>query len=279
MMVKSMVNRIRKFILKFLGLLEEPIEKIETQEETDEDKFTYSLLNKKKSYITDKLYVRVPTVGEVLKNEQLYYSLVTALTSSPYQYMVQLDDMGIDYTEISDYDFFLIMFMYHRMDDMSLIFGDVDVSNYDICYDHNNQLKILCNGISNDDFVINEFTYNLIADTLRKINCFEKCKYEPGNEHAKKYLIEKERRKLKRKAKKPYEPYLEKLVIALVNTPEFPYNYDQCMDLSLYRFNQSFKQIQHKINFDNVMIGVYAGTVDTSKITNKECLSWLNIKQ
>ncbi len=47
------------------------------------------------------------------------------------------------------------------------------------------------------------------------------------------------------------------------------------MNLSIYRFNQSFRQIQQKINFDNTMIGVYAGTVDTSKMSSKESLSWI----
>ena len=47
------------------------------------------------------------------------------------------------------------------------------------------------------------------------------------------------------------------------------------MNLSIYNFNQSLKQIQHKITFDNTMIGVYAGTIDTSKMSNKDALSWI----
>lgn len=138
-------------------------------------------------------------------------------------------------------------------------------------------------GKNNDTFIyspnknieINEKVYNDLVDTIRKINLLEKVKYKPGNESARKYLLEKERKKQKRNAKKKQEPYLERLVIALVNTSEFPYDYDSCMDLSIYRFNQSFKQIQHKIAFDNTMVGVYAGTVDTSKLGNKDILSWI----
>ncbi len=122
---------------------------------------------------------------------------------------------------------------------------------------------------------INEKVYNDLVNTIRKINLLEKVNFKPGNESAKKYLLEKERKKQKRYAKKPFEPYLEKIVIALVNTREFPYDYDSCMDLSIYRFNQSFRQIQHKIAFDNTMVGVYAGTVDTSKLGNKNVLSWI----
>ena len=129
-----------------------------------------------------------------------------------------------------------------------------------------------------NNIVIDEYVYNKLADTIRKINLFDKVNSKPGNEHMKKYLLEKERKKLKRNAKKPKEAYLEKLVVALVNNSDFPYNYESCMNLSIYNFNQSFKQIQHKITFDNTMLGIYSGTVDTSKMINKDALSWISIK-
>ena len=81
-----------------------------------------------------------------------------------------------------------------------------------------------------------------------------------------------------RNANKPYEPYLEKLVVALVNRPEFKYNYEQVEDLTIYQFNKSFEQIQHKIVFDNTMVGVYAGTVDISRLGDRSCLSWVSVK-
>ena len=41
---------------------------------------------------------------------------------------------------------------------------------------------------------------------------------------------------------------------------------------------KKLEQIKTSINFENTMIGVYAGTVDTSKLKDKSCLSWLPIK-
>ena len=128
------------------------------------------------------------------------------------------------------------------------------------------------------DLTITEEDYKEIADVIRKINLFQHDKSKPGNEHAKKYLLEKERRKLRRKRKQPYVPYLENLVVSLVNTAEFPYNYEECMNLSLYKFNQSFKQIRHKIDYDKTMIGVYAGTVNASKM-NTQDLSWFQVSK
>lgn len=95
----------------------------------------------------------------------------------------------------------------------------------------------------------------------------------------KKFRIKLERKKQKRNANKPYEPYMEKLVVALVNRPEFKYNYETVGCLTIYQFNKSFEQIKTSINFDNAMIGVYAGTIDTSKLKDSSCLSWLPPKK
>jgi len=232
-----------------------------------------SWLNLASIDIIPNLSIRIPTVGEILDNEYLYYSIVSALTASPFQYMVQLDDMGIDYTTISDYDLFKILFLSFIRFDLSILFGDIDMSDFTICIDEKNNKEIIHSPKNN--ISIDEFVYNDLAEVIRKINLFEKVKHKPGNESARKYLLEKERKKQKRNAKKKSEPILEKLVIALVNTSEFSYDYDSCMNLSIYRFNQSLKQIQHKIAFDNTMVGVYAGTVDTSKISNRDCLTWI----
>lgn len=269
--------------------------------------------------ITDKIYVRIPTIGEILDHEQTYYSIAYNLTSTPYQQMVRLDDMGIDYTEISEWELFmqtmhsysysitktkenikeisdqletelsdkdkikLMNAIQQSLDDLGemlegfkLIFGDLEIEGFQIFKDVEIDEIILYNTITG--VRIDRLTHLEITKVIRELNLYEHVKSKPGNENAKKYLLEKERKRLKRAARKPYEPYLEKLVISLVNTVEFPYNYETCMNLSLYKFNQSFKQIQHKINFDNTMIGVYAGTVSTKDMKDKSVLSWIQTK-
>lgn len=232
-----------------------------------------SLLNSTSVDIVPNLSVRIPTVGEILEDEDKYYGIVSSLTATPFQYMVQLDDMGIDYTQITDYQLFMMLFPMYAKSDLSLLFSDLDTSDFGIYINQQDNSQVIYSPKNN--IVIDELIYNDLADTIRKINLFEKVKSKPGNESARKYLLEKERKKQKRNAKKPKFPYLEKMVIALVNTSEFPYNYETCMDLSIYKFNQSLQQIQRKIAFDNTMVGVYAGTVDTSKMADKDALSWI----
>lgn len=257
-------------------IVQEVTENIEDEPIDFEKEKHKSLLNASSINIVPRLTLRIPTVGEILEDEQKYYNIVSSLTASPFQFMVQLDDKGIDYTTITDFQLFMMLFPMFAKSDLSILFGDLDTSDFNIYIDKTDNSQIIYS--PKNDITINELVYNDLTEMIRKINMFEKVKSKPGNETAKKYLLQKERKKQKRNANKPYEPYLEKLVIALVNTSEFPYNYDECMNLSIYRFNQSFKQIQQKISFDNTMIGVYAGTVDTSKMTDKTCLSWIATK-
>ena len=237
-----------------------------------------SLLKLDKVDITDYMSIRIPTVGEILDNEQDYYSIITSLTATPYQYMVQLDDLGLDFSKITDYELFMMLFASYAKSDLSMIFGNLYTADYSVFIDNTNSTKVIYSPTNGENYQINEYVYSQIVDAIRKINNLERIKWKAGNDAAKKYLIDKERKKQKRNANKPYEPYLEKLVIALVNSPEFKYNYEETMDLSIYKFNQSFKQIQTRLTFNNTMIGVYAGTVDTSKLSDRSCLSWLQLK-
>lgn len=238
-----------------------------------------SLLNRPSVQITDQLSLRVPSVGEILDCETDYFSLVSVMTSSPYQYMVQLDDIGIDYTQITDYQMFQLFFpVYAQNQNLSVIFGSLSLKDIALFHDHTTDLDVLYSPSS--DIKIDEFVYLNMAKVMRQINCIKYERKRPKGEHTRKYLLEKERRHLKNlermKKRKEYEqPEFEKLVVALVNNEKFKYDYESVKQLSIYNFYQSFRQIQHQINFNNVMHGVYSGTIDTSKLSDKSCLSWI----
>lgn len=235
-----------------------------------------SLLKLSSVDILPNLSIKIPTVGEILEDEQRYYSLISSLTATPFQYMVQLDDMGIDFTTITDYDLFMMLFPSFVRDDISILFGDIDLSDINI-YENTQNDTLILHSVKNN-ITIDELVYTQIVEHLRNINGLKKDSRKPGNNEAKEFRVKLERKKQKRNANKPYEPYLEKLVVALVNRPEFKYNYEQVENLTIYQFNKSFEQIQTSITFDNTMIGVYAGTVDTSKLKDRSCLSWIPTK-
>lgn len=236
-----------------------------------------SLLCSDSVEIIPGIKIRIPTVREVLNDEDTYSNIVSLTTAVPYQYMVFLDDIGIDFTTITDYDLFLLLFPVYQKEDLSIVFGDLDLKNFVRTTNPQNGALILYNPMNN--LIIDELVYNLISNTMLKINQTEKIRNKMGNEKAKEYALERERKKLLRRARrrknKPEESQFEKLVVAMVNRKDFKYNYETVMDLSIYRFYKSVNQIQQNITFENTMSGVYSGTIDTTKIADKSCLSWI----
>lgn len=237
-----------------------------------------SLLFTKQVPITPQITIRIPTVGEIFDDESTYFGLVSILTSTPFQYMVQLDDLGIDYTKITDYEMFLLFFPLYAQNDTSILFGDIYLKDIAVYHDTSVDLDILYSPTS--EVKIDELVYFQMAKLVRQVNCLKYDRRSPKGEHTKKYLLDKERRHLKnleriKKNKEFEQSEFEKLIVALVNNVNFKYGYESIRQMSIYQFYQSFKQIQHEINFNNIMRGIYAGTVDTQKIQDKSCLSWI----
>lgn len=70
---------------------------------------------------------------------------------------------------------------------------------------------------------------------------------------------------------------LEDLIVALVNTEQFHYGFEGTRELSIYQFNESVRQVIKKIDYDNKMRGVYAGTV-SAKDLSQDDFNWLSHK-
>lgn len=235
-----------------------------------------SLLNVSSVEIIPGLTIRIPTVGEILNNEDTYSNIVSLTTATPYQYMVFLDDIGIDFTTITDYDLFLLLFSFYQKEDLSIVFGDLDLSDFYKTKNPENDTWVLYS--PKNDLIIDELIYTLLSNAILQINQTEKNHRKMGNEIAKKEAIRKARIKLEHRARRKRHKnnsQFEKLVVAMVNRPDFKYNYETVMNLSIYRFYMSVNQIQQNITFENTMNGVYSGTVDISKIADKSCLSWI----
>lgn len=227
--------------------------------------------------VNDKISIRIPTVGEILEDEARYNSILSCVISTPYDFMVYLDDMGIDFEKLTDYDLFLLLFPSLQATDTSILFGDLDLSKFSPAINEENGQVVLLN--AEDDIVIDRGVHDLICQAIRKINHLEKINRRPGNSEAKKYMIERARIKLQRAARrKKQSSELEKLIVALVNTEEFKYGYEGVLDLTIYQFRASVDQIIRKIHFNNTMIGVFAGTVKAKELPQDD-LTWIPINK
>ena len=235
-----------------------------------------NLLRVNEYKINDKISVHVPRVEEIFDfGDQKYYSIVQSLVSTPFDLMVELDDIGVDYETISDYQLFILMFESIAVNeaDTSVFFGNLNLKLFQEAVNPKNGEKVLWD--NKNDIVIDQMIALEICNAIRKIHFWEPPLGHAGNAEAKKYLIERNRIKKKRLARKPYKSFLENIIVSLVNTEEFKYDYESVMDLSVYKLNASWRQISKKKHWEQVMSGAYFGTVDLNKI-DLEKISWLS---
>ena len=127
---------------------------------------TLNLLYQKRYVINDFISIVIPTVGEIIDNEDAYYNLVSVLTAMPIDLMVQLEDAGIDFTSINEYELFLLMFAGFKSQDTSLIFGDLDLSKFKIAVNEENGTVVLLD--EEHDIKIDRAIHGQIAGGLRR---------------------------------------------------------------------------------------------------------------
>lgn len=236
---------------------------------------TINLLYKKEYAINDSVRVRIPTVGEILDNEDRYYGMVSMLTAMPIDMMVQLDDIGVDFTKINDYELFLLLFRSLKEQDTSLIFGDLDLRPFQTAVNEQNGLIILVN--PETGVKIDRAIHGQIAATLRRIHHLKKDIRKPANIEARDYLLERARTKMRRQKNRATDSQLEELIVAMVNTEQYHYGFEGTRELSIYQFNESVHQVIKKIDYDNRMHGIYSGTV-SAKDLSQDDLNWLTHK-
>lgn len=222
--------------------------------------------------VNDKINIYVPTVGEIIECEDDYYSLVSILTAMPIDFMVQLDDLGIDFTSINEYDLLLILFPELKSKDTSMIFGDLDLSGFELMVNQQNNNIVLRDELN--DITIDRSVYGMISNTLRKIHSLERDRRKPANEEAKKFMLERARKKLRRNKNKYHDSQLESFIISLVNAEQFKYDFEGTRELSIYQFNVSVRQIIKKTDYEHLMFGVYSGSISAKDVKNDD-LIWL----
>ena len=230
------------------------------------------LLYERELKVNDDISIVIPTVREVLEQEEEYYGLVSLITATPYDMMVQLDDLGIDFREISDYELFLLSFEAIKSADTHLVFGDLDTTGFERMVNTHNGTLALTN--KKTGLVIDMAIHYQICEALRAIHHLKKNIKHAGNVEAKNIWFKEGRKRQRGRRKKAEASQLESLIIALVNTEQFPYKFDEVLDLTIYQFNESVLQVVKKIDFDNRMHGIYAGTI-SAKNMSQDSLNWM----
>lgn len=234
------------------------------------------LLYKTEHQINEHISIRIPTIREIIADEDSYFNDVGLIVSTPYDMMVSLDDIHVDFTTIDDWELFCLLFDQLRQKDLSLIFSNINLSTFEPAVNNKNGELVFIDRKTRA--VIDRGIHWQICAFIRKILCISRTSKQPANEEARVYMIERARTKMRRHKNDKPESQLEEYIVALVNASEFPYNYESVQDLTIYQFNSSLHQVINRVNYDKMMIGCYAGTVAMKEI-DPDDLCWLTPKK
>lgn len=217
--------------------------------------------------VTDTVSVHIPTVGEILNfGEDAYYGMARGLSNMPYDAQVWLDDMGIDYQEISEFDLFYLVLYGYREKDLSPVFGAADFSSIQYGRTADGSPVIF---EPSQKIVIDEMTQREISDAIRLLHGWRRTEKTAGNKESKEYTLKKLRKQQERAQKRGESKYLESMVTAMVNCHDFKYDFSSVQNLSIYCFNQSAGQILHSRSAGYLLQAVYNGKIDSSQLDEK----------
>lgn len=231
-----------------------------------------SLLFKKEIEINESVSIKIPTLKEILQiaGEDVYYSNVLSICANPKDYALPLHNMGLKYTKLTEYELFNLMFpMYQetiRNTKLDFIFAK-DITLLEMKQDKNTNELSWYN--KDGQKVIDKYTHSLIDERLRELTGIEKNIKKAGNSIQYEREIKKKKEELKKKSDNKTS-FLENEIIMTVNDCNFKYDYETVLNLTLYQFNKSVKQILHSKELDYIKSSAYVGMFDIKKLKAEE---------
>ena len=237
--------------------------------------------------INRNIVVTIPTIDQIeIFGEKQYFNAVHNLTSVGADLKWQLWDLGIDYTQIEDYDLFIKLISqlisskkilhddmvenpdkYDKKLDsdeleellinpMQLIVKDIDFADFSPYVMQNNNQIILYN--KKDDIVFDRLAYSKLVDIVRKIHGFKRNNQLPANERTKMDLIDDARDEAMAAANKPYKSVLKPLISTL------QMHCGQCGDNKIWNmpisaFFDNIKRVSKIQDSQLLLQGAYSG--------------------
>ena len=134
---------------------------------------------------------------------------------------------------------------------------------------------LLCQIVNDEQVIIDEFTYNLIMDYLRKVHGVYKDEKIPANNTTKMILIEDAREEFEQNKNKEHHSQLVNLISSMVNSEGFKYNHSQVWDMKINAFMDSVKRISKIKNAELLLQSGYSGFGINLKEIDEKQLDWL----
>lgn len=221
--------------------------------------------------INDNIIIQQPTIKQIAEfGEKNFFSMVHTITAIPSDMKSQLWDMGLDWTELEDFELFMMLSQTLTPDRTSILFGDLDFSKLKPFQNQQNGNIVLAD--KSTGIVIDQMIYLRIVAYLRKAFNITPKVEKAANKMTKKVLIEEDRARIRFNQDKPFKSYLLPLISSI--KVKQGYTKDYVLNMGYVEFMDDVARAQVIHNADHLLSGVYAGMIDVKKI-NKAELNWM----
>lgn len=238
--------------------------------------------------LSNNIKIKHPKISD-LKNmgDRDYFSFVYLFCTQTHEMMVQLHDAGIDYEEISDYDLFFLMYQSNKKKYDEMFYYFMNLIKVDIGIKASNNERVLYGYIENkpnkenekniiiSDFIIDKKIFEEISLFFKTIHLYKnKEKPKFANKGVKELYIELEREEME-DSQKGNSNGFQTLISSLIWGSSNGTNYNNVWNLYMYQFQDGISRLNKIREYENVMNGIYNGTIEQKKI-NLEKINWLS---
>ena len=222
--------------------------------------------------INDQIKILQPNIRQIAEfGEREFFSVVHTITAIPSDMKANLDDMGLDWMEVDDFELFIMLSQTLTPDRTSLLFGDLDFSKLKpFNHPHAEGEIILVD--KDTGILIDKMIYLRIVSYLRKaFNITPKIE-KAANKMTKKILIEEDRNRMQQNRDKPFKSFLLPMISSV--KVKQGYTKEYVLNMGYVEFMNDVARLQVIHNADHLLSACYAGTIDMKKI-NKSELNWM----
>lgn len=249
--------------------------------------------------IAPQIIITQPSIDDIIEfGEKRYFSAIHTFTAVGADLKWQLWDMGIDYTEIDDYDLFIKVIsqiisskkdIYSKMPEeekaklsdeekkdymlnpLQLILKDIDFSDFTRRIDTRNNQVVLYD--PKRDILIGRAIYAQIVDAIRKMHGLKRNNEIPANERTKMDLIEDARDAHMLSSKEPYKSAL----LPLISTLSIKSGRDNIWDMKISRFFYDIKRVGKIQDATMLLQSAYSGFANLKGIDKTRLDIWGDI--
>lgn len=183
--------------------------------------------------INDYIKITQPLIGQVVDyGEARYFSTVHTLTAIPSDMKSQLWDMGLDWTEMEDFELFMMLAQTLTPERTGILFGDLDFSKLKPFKNNQNGDIVLAD--KETGLIVDKMIYLRIMSYLRKLHNITPKVEKAANKMTKRVLIDEDRQKILHAQNKPFKSYLLPLISAI--KVKQGYTKDYVRNMGLYEF-------------------------------------------